>query len=160
MLRYLTVWIALFIATLAGAQAQTVPQSQAQVQLSYAPLVRQTAPAVVNIYAKRVVAERRNPFADDPFFGDLFRNFGQATPRVQDALGSGVIASANGLVVSNYHVVDQATEIRVVLNDRREFAADVVLTDEDSDLACCNCKTRVTCPRCRWPIPTRHRWVT
>ena len=117
------------------AQAQTVPQSMAQIQLSYAPLVKQAAPAVVNIYAQRVVAERRNPFADDPFFGDLFRNFGQATPRVQNSLGSGVIVGADGLVVSNYHVVGQATEIRVVLSDRREFAAEVVLTDEESDLA-------------------------
>jgi len=106
-----------------------------QIQLSYAPLVKQSASAVVNIYAQRVVAERRNPFADDPFFGDLFRNFGQATPRVQNSLGSGVIVGADGLIVSNYHVVGQATEIRVVLNDRREFAAEVVLTDEESDLA-------------------------
>lgn len=131
--RILTLCLSMSIAAL--AQAQTVPQSMAQIQLSYAPLVKQAAPAVVNIYAQRVVAERRNPFADDPFFGDLFRNFGQATPRVQNSLGSGVIVGADGLVVSNYHVVGQATEIRVVLNDRREFAAEVVLTDEESDLA-------------------------
>lgn len=124
-----------FLILLQAAQAQTVPNSEAQIQLSFAPLVRQAAPAVVNIYAQRVVAERRNPFADDPFFGDMFRNFGQVTPRVQNSLGSGVIVGAEGLVVSNYHVVGQATEIRVVLNDRREFAAEVVLTDEESDLA-------------------------
>lgn len=135
MFRIVTLCFALTLAGLVPGQAQTVPQSMAQIQLSYAPLVKQAAPAVVNIYAQRVVADRRNPFSDDPFFGDLFRNFGQATPRVQNALGSGVIVGADGLVVSNYHVVGQATEIRVVLNDRREFAADVVLTDEESDLA-------------------------
>ncbi|WP_435874556.1 trypsin-like peptidase domain-containing protein [Roseinatronobacter sp.] len=134
-LRIATLCLALSLSGLSLLHAQTVPQSMAQIQLSYAPLVKQSAPAVVNIYAQRVVAERRNPFADDPFFGDLFRNFGQATPRVQNSLGSGVIVGADGLVVSNYHVVGQATEIRVVLNDRREFAAEVVLTDEESDLA-------------------------
>lgn len=136
MFRILTLCLAIGLAGgLTAAHTQTVPQSMAQIQLSYAPLVKQAAPAVVNIYAQRVVADRRNPFADDPFFGDLFRNFGQATPRVQNSLGSGVIVGADGLVVSNYHVVGQATEIRVVLNDRREFVAEVVLTDEESDLA-------------------------
>lgn len=135
MFRIVTLCFALTLAGPLPGAAQNVPQSMAQIQLSYAPLVKQAAPAVVNIYAQRVVAERRNPFADDPFFGDLFRNFGQATPRVQNSLGSGVIVGADGLVVSNYHVVGQATEIRVVLSDRREFAAEVVLTDEESDLA-------------------------
>ena len=135
MLRILALCLALSLSGLPLLHAQTVPQSMEQIQLSYAPLVKQSASAVVNIYAQRVVAERRNPFADDPFFGDLFRNFGQATPRVQNSLGSGVIVGADGLIVSNYHVVGQATEIRVVLNDRREFAAEVVLTDEESDLA-------------------------
>ena len=114
MFRIVTLCLAVSLAGVFPALAQTVPQSMAQIQLSYAPLVKQAAPAVVNIYAQRVVAERRNPFADDPFFGDLFRNFGQATPRVQNSLGSGVIVGADGLVVSNYHVVGQATEIRVV----------------------------------------------
>lgn len=116
-------------------RAETVPQSQAEVQLSFAPVVRKSAPAVVNIYAQRIVAQRSSPFADDPFFGDLFRNFGQVTPRVQNALGSGVILSEDGIVVSNFHVVGNATEIRVVLNDRREYDADIILTDEESDLA-------------------------
>jgi Do/DeqQ family serine protease len=123
------------LTCLASLQAETVPESLAEVQLSFAPVVRTAAPAVVNIYAQRVVAQRSSPFADDPLFGDLFRNFGQVTPRVQNALGSGVILSQDGIVVSNFHVVGNATEIRVVLNDRREFDADVILTDEESDLA-------------------------
>lgn len=123
------------LTCLAPLQAETVPESLAEVQLSFAPVVRTAAPAVVNIYAQRVVAQRSSPFADDPLFGDLFRNFGQVTPRVQNALGSGVILSQDGIVVSNFHVVGNATEIRVVLNDRREFDADVILTDEESDLA-------------------------
>ncbi|MBV2359869.1 trypsin-like peptidase domain-containing protein [Thalassococcus sp. CAU 1522] len=111
----------------------SVPQSQAEISLSFAPLVKEAAPAVVNIYARRVV-QARSPFADDPFFGNFFRDFG-SRPQVQNSLGSGVILSGDGIVVSNYHVVGQATDIRVVLNDRREFAAQVLLGDEEADLA-------------------------
>jgi Do/DeqQ family serine protease len=119
------------------ALAQTeVPQSQAQISLSFAPLVKQATPAVVNIYASRVVQRNRSPFADDPIFGNLFRDFqSQARPRIQNSLGSGVILSDDGIVVSNYHVVGQATDIRVVLNNRQEYAAKVLLGDEESDLA-------------------------
>ena len=119
-----------------GAMAQTaVPASEAEISLSFAPVVKAAAPAVVNIYATRIVQERRSPFADDPFFNQFFEALGPAQPRLQNSLGSGVIVSAGGIVVSNYHVVGQATEIRVVLNDRREFEADVILGDEESDLA-------------------------
>lgn len=116
-----------------------VPQEAAEITLSFAPVVRESAPAVVNIYASRVVAERRSPFADDPFFREFFRDFGgdfgRTVPRVQNSLGSGVILSPDGIVVSNYHVVGGASDIRVVLTDRREFSAEVVLADEASDLA-------------------------
>ena len=118
------------------AQAETrVPQSQAQITLSFAPLVKQAAPAVVNIYAKRIVQSRVSPFASDPFFRDFFGDIGRAQPRVQNSLGSGVILSQDGYVVSNYHVVGGASDIRVVLNDRREFSAEVLLGDQASDLA-------------------------
>ena len=119
-----------------GSVAQTaVPASEAEIALSFAPVVKAAAPAVVNIYATRIVQARRSPFADDPFFNQFFEALGPAQPRLQNSLGSGVIVSADGIVVSNYHVVGQATEIRVVLNDRREFAADVILGDQESDLA-------------------------
>ncbi|WP_371228639.1 trypsin-like peptidase domain-containing protein [Roseovarius sp. 2305UL8-3] len=112
-----------------------VPQSPAEISLSFAPLVKQAAPAVVNIYAKRIVNVRASPFSNDPFFQNLFRDFGGPRQRVQNSLGSGVILSPDGIVVSNYHVVGEATDIRVVLNDRREFAGRVLLADEESDLA-------------------------
>ncbi|WP_145104758.1 Do family serine endopeptidase [Cereibacter sediminicola] len=112
-----------------------VPQSAAEISLTFAPVVRSAAPAVVNIYATRVVAQRVSPFAADPFFDQLFRDFGRRQPRVQNSLGSGVIVSADGIVVSNHHVVGQADAIRVVLNDRREYEAEVMLADQDSDLA-------------------------
>lgn len=132
MLRTLLLAIAALLP-LAGLAQTQVPTSQAQISLSFAPLVREAAPAVVNIYARRIV-ERRNPFMDDPFFDGLFRNF-NARPEVQNSLGSGVILSEDGILVSNYHVVGMATDIRVVLNDRREFDARVLLGDEESDLA-------------------------
>ncbi|TMV69995.1 PDZ domain-containing protein, partial [Thioclava sp. BHET1] len=74
-------------------------------------------------------------FADDPIFGPLFRDYSRSVPRVQNALGSGVILSPDGLVVTNYHVVGKASQIRVALQDRREFAAKVVLADKQIDLA-------------------------
>ncbi|WP_299628000.1 trypsin-like peptidase domain-containing protein [uncultured Tateyamaria sp.] len=120
-----------------AAMAETrVPQSAGEISLSFAPLVRQTAPAVVNIYAKVVTqSRRRTPFMDDPFFERFFDGFGAPEPRVQNSLGSGVILSSDGIIVSNYHVVGMATDIRVVLNDRREFTARVLLGDRESDLA-------------------------
>ncbi|MEX1234942.1 MAG: trypsin-like peptidase domain-containing protein [Roseovarius sp.] len=119
----------------AGAQQMQVPQDSAQIQMGFVPVVKAVTPAVVNIYARRVIEGRASPFADDPFFGQLFRNFGAQRPRVENSLGSGVILGPDGIVVSNYHVVGQATDIRVVLNDRREFDATVLLSDEESDLA-------------------------
>ncbi|WP_293450702.1 trypsin-like peptidase domain-containing protein, partial [Planktotalea sp.] len=127
---------ALFITAPVNAIADTrVPTSQVEIALSFATLVKQAAPAVVNIYAKRIVQTRTSPMANDPFFREFFGNFGETRPQLQNSLGSGVILSADGYVVSNYHVVGQATDIRVVLNDRREFSAEVMLGDEASDLA-------------------------
>ena len=112
-----------------------MPQSSAQLQLSFAPVVKKAAPAVVNIYAKRIVERRVSPFANDPMFSQMFRDRGRLVPRVENSLGSGVILTPAGMVVSNYHVVGMATEIRVVLADRREFIADVLLGDKEADLA-------------------------
>ena len=126
--------LAAFLAGSAAYADTAVPTSRAQVSLSFVPVVKEAAPAVVNIYAKTVVREQ-SPFAGDPFFGELFRELGPGRPRVKNSLGSGVILSPGGLVVSNYHVVGQATQIRVALNDRREFEARVVLADKRLDLA-------------------------
>lgn len=134
MIRALTT---LFLISLAlGVVAQTrVPQTQAEISLGFAPLVKQSAPAVVNIYARIVTEGRPSPFAGDPFFEQFFGGFGPPRKRVQNSLGSGVILSPGGLVVSNYHVVGMATDIRVVTTDRREYSATVLLGDKDSDLA-------------------------
>jgi len=122
----------------AAVAARAVPASAEEVRLSYAPLVKRTAPAVVNIYTRRTVKQRRvSPLFDDPFFRRFFgdRGPGGTRERVQNSLGSGVIVAANGLIVTNYHVIEGADEIRVVLADRREFDAELVMTEERNDLA-------------------------
>ena len=126
--------LCLILAAPAGAEPH-VPQSHAQIALSFAPVVRQATPAVVNIHSRRTVQGRAHPFADDPFFAPFFRDFGRPVPRAETALGSGVIVGAEGLVVTNTHVVAGAQEIRVSLADRREFDAELVMADEASDLA-------------------------
>jgi len=122
--------------TVASASAQTVPHDRTALTQSFAPLVEQVAPAVVNIYAKRMVRQRANPLFDDPFFGRFFGDvFRRNRPKEERSLGSGVIMDRAGLVVTNHHVVADAEDITVVLNDRREFEARLVLSDEDTDLA-------------------------
>jgi len=132
----LILWIVLIFSMPVGLVAQTrVPASQLEIQLGFAPLVKQAAPAVVNIYAKQIIAAPTNSFGNDPFFQGFFKGFSESRPRVQNSLGSGVILSDDGIVVTNYHVVGQSTDVRVVLADRREFKALILLSDEDSDLA-------------------------
>ena len=111
--------------------SKIVPDSQLQVQLSYAPVVRDTAPAVVNVFTSRTVRTRQRIS-----FFDMMRDMGRApTESVQNSLGSGVIVRDSGIIVTNAHVVKGADELRIVLNDRREFAAKVIAQDEEIDLA-------------------------
>jgi Do/DeqQ family serine protease len=129
----------LLLMILPPAEAQDqVPQTASQLQRTFAPLVKETGPAVVNVYARTKVKTRSfSPFADDPFFRRFFGDdtFGMPRERIQNSLGSGVIVDRSGIIVTNYHVVREATDIRVVLPDRREFDAVTLLADERSDLA-------------------------
>ena len=133
--RILIVVLATAVAGFASASAQErqVPNSLNQPQLSYAPIVQRVVPAVVNVYATHVV-ENQNPFLADPFFRQFF---GGGVPRaqVERSLGSGVIVDPSGLVVTNYHVIEGASQVKVALADKREFDADIVLKDQRSDLA-------------------------
>ncbi|WP_211212185.1 DegQ family serine endoprotease [Kiloniella laminariae] len=120
------------------ASSQEVPSSREQINLSFSPVVRQTAPAVVNIFTKKLVQERQVPsLFNDPFFQRFFGNNlpDRERQRQGKSLGSGVIVRSNGLVITNHHVIEGATEIQVVLADRREFSAELVLSDEGTDLA-------------------------
>ena len=90
-----------------AAGPQRVPSSPARSRLSFAPVVKRVAPAVVNVYAARIV-ENRNPLFDDPLFRQLLRRGRLPREQVQRSLGSGVIVDPSGLVVTNYHVIEGA----------------------------------------------------
>ncbi|MBW8816213.1 MAG: Do family serine endopeptidase [Caulobacterales bacterium] len=119
-----------------GSQAQPAlaqptrapPQSAMSMKSSFAPVVKKAAPAVVNISSKRVVRQQTDPF---------WQMFGLGVPqaRVAQSLGSGVIVRADGVIVTNNHVIEGGQEITVALSDRREFPARVLLADPRRDLA-------------------------
>jgi serine protease DegS len=104
--------------------------------VSYADAVQKTAPAVVNIFTTTLTRREAHPFFSDPLFR---RFFGEelSQPRVEkrNNLGSGVIVNKNGYIITNHHVIENASEIRVVLRDGRSMAARVVGTDPETDLA-------------------------
>ncbi len=123
---------------LAAQQVPQVPESREQIALSFAPVVRQAAPAVVNIYTtKRGAASPLDSLFSDPFFDLFFERHRQLAPRrpAQHSLGSGVIVRADGLIVTNHHVIEDADQIMVVLADRREYQAEVLGDDETADLS-------------------------
>jgi Do/DeqQ family serine protease len=130
----LVVAAALAIAAPGEAQTRRTPASQADVRLSYAPVVQRVVPGVVNVYAAKVVAVR-NPLFDDPLFRRFFGAPNMPQDRVQRSLGSGVIVDPSGLIVTNNHVIEGADEIKIALADRREFEAQIVLKDPRTDLA-------------------------
>src|SRR5881275_2614897 len=132
--------ILLGVVALAGtvdrgaAQDRRVPTFSAEVRLSYAPIVQRVQPAVVNVYAAKVVRDR-NPLLDDPIFRRFFGVPGQQPEQMQRSLGSGVMVDPSGLVVTNNHVIEGADQVKVSLSDKREFEAEIVLKDSRTDLA-------------------------
>jgi Do/DeqQ family serine protease len=123
---------------LAPKQDKAVPHSRSDLAYSYAPVVKKAAPAVVNVYVRSRAKQQVSPFFNDPFFRRFFgQDFGEPSERVQNSLGSGVIVSPDGVVVTNNHVVQSegVADIKVALADSREFEAKIILRDERSDLA-------------------------
>ena len=109
-----------------------VPVSRAEIQLSFAPVVKQVANSVVNVYGTRKQSQFRSPFAGDPFFE---RFFGEQRRPGQSSLGSGVIVDADGTILTNNHVIENMDELKIALADGREFEVEIVLKDKKSDLA-------------------------
>ncbi len=123
------------VAAQGGSQ---VPRSRTEIARSFAPVVKRAAPAVVNVYVRHRVKQRVSPLFNDPFFRQFMgRGFGIPRERIQNSLGSGVIVGAEGIVVTNHHVIKGRgkAEIKVVLADKREFFAELILKDERTDLA-------------------------
>ncbi|SDJ90921.1 S1C family serine protease [Billgrantia gudaonensis] len=114
---------------------QAAPLSREQGPASYAAAVESAAPAVVNIYSSRVVEREEHPLMSDPFFRQFFGDELPSRQRLLSSLGSGVIVSEDGYVLTNHHVIDGADEIQVALRDGRETLAEVIGTDPESDLA-------------------------
>ena len=126
--------ISALTVTSALAQERRVPSSAAELRLSYAPIVQRVQPAVVNVYAAKVV-QNHNPLLDDPIFRRFFGVPGEQPEQMQRSLGSGVMVDPSGLVVTNNHVIEGADQVKVSLSDKREFEAEIVLKDSRSDLA-------------------------
>lgn len=131
-------------------EQHTAPVSQSPIVLadgiraSYADIVERAAPAVVNIEARRKSSrtsqqqqQQQNPLMDDPRFREFFDQMpqGQRQPPVERGVGSGVIISADGTILTNNHVVEDADDIEIELTDKRTFKAKVVGLDAPSDLA-------------------------
>ncbi|HHJ80672.1 MAG TPA: Do family serine endopeptidase [Candidatus Tenderia electrophaga] len=117
-------------------EAQSPQRTNVTTMASYANAVDTAAPAVVNIYTRKLVTQRSNPPFNDPF---LRRFFGDKIPapqkRLENSLGSGVIVNRQGFILTNNHVISDADEIEVALHDGRSIAATIVGTDPESDLA-------------------------
>ncbi len=140
--RYALFAVAAVLSAASGAVAQTpdrvAPQTKTEITLSFAPVARKALPAVVNVYASRTEKRPPNPLFDDPVFRRFFGMEGPpggGNSSTSQSLGSGVIVDAGGLVVTNFHVIEGMTTVKVALSDRREFEAEIVLRDQRTDLA-------------------------
>jgi serine protease Do len=126
----------LVTVSLVGLLSVRAAMAQSPVALDPVDVAELAMPAVVNINTDKEVERRSHPFMDDPFFRRFFdMPDRERQNRIERSLGSGVVVSADGYIVTNNHVVENATSIRVTFNDRETFDAEVVGTDPQTDVA-------------------------
>ena len=133
-----------------------MPQSREEVQLSFSPVVKRVAGSVVNVYGSQTARQVQSPFAGDPFFE---RFFGQQPQRRrgQTSLGSGVVVTKDGTILTNNHVIANMDVVKIALADGREFDCDIVLSDERPTWPCSRSRTR-TRASSRSRSATATRW--
>ncbi len=130
-----------FMAAAPSHAAAAAPAADAAPMPSLAPMVKRVSPAVVNIATRGTIKEepgQRNPLLDDPFFRRFFDAPPDSKPRERQfqSAGSGVIVDAkNGYIITNHHVVENASEITITLLDNRSFSAKIIGSDEGADIA-------------------------
>lgn len=130
----LVLWATLAIPNL--SQATLPAEVNGEPLPSLAPLLEEVTPAVVNIYSRTRVQVQMSPFANDPFFRRFFDFPSMPRERVEQSLGSGVIVDADrGIILTNNHVIDNADDIAVTLQDGREFNGQLIGADRETDLA-------------------------
>jgi serine protease Do len=144
-MKYLKIifFILCFLNTICGQASpvkevtKQIPLLREEITFSYAPVIKKIAPAVVNIYTLQHMKAKlpASPLLDDPFFKQFYERAHPGSGHDQISLGSGVIINKEGFILTNYHVVDDADVIQVVLSDRREFIAKLIIADKGSDLA-------------------------
>lgn len=119
------------------SETKQIPHKREERLLSYASVVKKVAPAVVSIYAfhRANRSSSTSPFMDDPFFKQFFDRLQPEEEREQNALGSGVLVNRDGLILTNYHVIENADIIRVVLSNKQEYVAKLIVADRKTDLA-------------------------
>jgi serine protease DegQ len=117
------------------AVKEATPTSDSRRANSYADAAKRAVPSVVHVFTSQEIRSSRHPLANDPFWYHFFGDRGGGATQRRSGLGSGVVVSEEGFVLTNFHVVEAADEIEVASNDGRKFKAKVVGTDPESDLA-------------------------
>jgi len=128
-------WLPQRQAVVALQEAPTTEDDGKAPTGSYRDAARAALPSVVHIYTTQEVKQPRHPLFNDPIFRHFFGDRLEGQPQRNSGLGSGVIVSASGYILTNYHVIERADDIQVALNDGKTYKAKIVGSDPESDLA-------------------------